>query len=118
MKILLVEDDERVRKILRIHLTKAGHELIEAENGQVGWDMFSVDQFDFILCDIRMPRINGIELVKKIRETSKDIPIIILSGFMDSTMVEEAMSAGANDFLSKPVKKSELLEQIEHCLNN
>ena len=118
MKILLVEDDERVRKILRIHLGKAGHELIEAENGQVGWDLFSGDQFDFILCDIRMPRINGIELVKKIRETSKEIPVIMLSGFMDSTMVEDAINAGANDFLSKPVKKSDILEQIEKYQSN
>ncbi|MBI1387170.1 MAG: response regulator [bacterium] len=118
MKILLVDDDERVRKTLRIHITKAGHVLHEADNGQDGWSEFQNSVFDLVLCDIRMPRLNGIELVKLIRQINPRVPVVMLSGFMESTVVEEALAAGATDYLSKPVQKSELLGKIDQCCSS
>jgi DNA-binding response OmpR family regulator len=115
MNILLIDDESNLLKLLRLPLTKRGHTITEAHNGKQGWDLF-LDQsnvFDVIVTDIRMPVLNGVELLKRLREKDYDIPVIIISAYEDIQSSIEVLRLGAFDFLLKPFKAKDLLAILE-----
>lgn len=127
MKTILVVDDKRVQlKTLRRGLRTRGYQVVEAISGNHALDHLQKEEtIDIVLTDFAMPEMNGIELLQKIRETNKTIPVIIMTAYGDKDLVIEAMHYRCNGFIEKPFNLDELLEMIHktiidpgHRLNN
>lgn len=114
-KILLVEDDRNIQRLLSISLTKAGFTLLTANNGFEGLAALDRERPDLIITDIMMPELDGLSLLKAIqfREDTKDIPIIILSARDSIKDVQTGLETGARFYLTKPFKLNELMGQIK-----
>ncbi len=110
MNILMIDDEPNLLKLLRRPLTKRGHTITEAHDGEQGWKLFleSSNKFDVILTDIRMPVLDGVELLKRLREKEYDIPVIIMTGDGNLQSSIEVLRLGAFDFLLKPFKAADL----------
>ncbi len=118
-KILIVDDNPNVLKLLNISLSKAGYDIVEAENGEVAFQVANKEKPDLIISDIMMPQMDGIELCWMIRENSEVplVPFIFLTSFDDSEMEIRGFRAGADEYLNKPIDRKELLERVEELLN-
>jgi len=112
MNILLIDDDVNLLKLLRRPLARVGHTITEATDGKQGWDLFAEhpSQFDVIITDIKMPVLNGIELLRRLRDREYDVPVIIITGYEDIRSSIEILRFGAFDLLLKPFNAPELLE--------
>jgi CheY-like chemotaxis protein len=117
-KILIVDDNPSVLKLLNISLSKAGYNIVEADNGETAFDVANKEHPDLIISDIMMPQMDGIELCWMIRENSEIplVPFIFLTSFDDSEMEIRGFRAGADEYLSKPIDRKELLERVEELL--
>ncbi|MCP4490174.1 MAG: SpoIIE family protein phosphatase [Gammaproteobacteria bacterium] len=115
MRILLVDDDPSMHRLLTAMLRKMGHEVIHANDGQEAWELLNNDNINFVLSDWRMPRMDGVELSKNLRKTefSHYIYVVLFTGKDDTDDMVIAMEAGADDFLTKPVDARELEVCIE-----
>jgi len=114
-KILIVDDEAPVRKAIRLQLKGTGMEVIEAEDGEQGiklLDSQNALDVNVIICDVRMPKINGVEAVAYFRREYPAIPVIVLTGFPDAKLATEFMKQGAFDYLVKPVEKEALIEVV------
>ena len=114
--ILVVDDEESIRKISRLTLTKAGYEVVEAENGEKAIEVLNTGEnpltVDVILCDIRMPKINGVEAIQYFRTQYPSVQIIVQTGFPDLNLATSLMKQGIVDYLVKPVEKEKLLAAV------
>lgn len=117
-KILIVDDNPSVLKLLNISLSKAGYNIVEADNGETAFEVANREHPDLIISDIMMPQMDGIELCWMIRENSEVplVPFIFLTSFDDSEMEIRGFRAGADEYLSKPIDRKELLERVEELL--
>jgi two-component system chemotaxis response regulator CheY len=121
-RVLIVDDEAQVRKPICISLTRAGYEVVEAENGeQAIVNMNAADNplmVDTILCDIRMPKINGMEAIAYFRSQYPGVPVIVLTGYPDVDMAVSLMKQGVHDYLVKPVSKDDLLGVISKTVES
>jgi len=119
-KILLIEDEEPIRRVLTRILTEQNtdFDITEAEDGKMGFDLLSKGNFDLVLCDIKMPKMDGIEVLKKSKEVGLILPFIMLTGHGNVDTAVDAMKHGAYDFISKPPDLNRLLNSISHALEN
>ncbi len=111
MQILAVEDDPVARRVLRQALTKLGHEVVEAEDGEAALDAMARENFRVIVSDWLMPNMDGLEFCRRVRERPAEdyVYFILLTGRLASAENErEAADAGVDDFLSKPLDMNEL----------
>ncbi|MDQ1341211.1 MAG: hypothetical protein QG567_2369 [Campylobacterota bacterium] len=115
IKILYVEDDLSVRSALSAIIKRRVETLITAEDGEDGYKKYLEHLPDIIITDIKMPIMDGIEMSKKIREHSKNIPIIITTAFSDTEFLLEAINTGINRFVLKPVDSRKLFESLERA---
>jgi DNA-binding NtrC family response regulator len=115
-KILLVEDEESFRQVIGFKLREAGYEVIIAENGTRGYELFTEDHFDLIITDLAMPEMNGLELTKRIKAISTDTPVIVITAFGDIQTAVAAIKLGAEDYLTKPLNWDEFKLAIERAL--
>lgn len=117
-KILIVDDNPSVLKLLNISLSKAGYNIVEADNGETAFEVANREYPDLIISDIMMPQMDGIELCWMIRESSKVplVPFIFLTSFDDSEMEIRGFRAGADEYLSKPIDRKELLDRVADLL--
>jgi len=115
-KILYVEDEPFLAKIVGETLQKQGYEIVLKENGKDAIDAFRIDSFDLCVLDIMLPKMNGFELAEKIREINKIIPIIFLSAKDQTEDVVKGFDVGANDYMRKPFSMEELMVRINHLL--
>ncbi|MCR4749737.1 MAG: response regulator transcription factor [Lachnospiraceae bacterium] len=114
-KILVAEDDNDIVEILRLYLENEGFELVIARDGEEAFNKFQEADIDIALIDIMMPKLNGYELIKKIRDTSI-IPIIVMSAKnMDSDKIL-GLTLGADDYLTKPFNPLEVVARIKSQL--
>ncbi len=112
-RILLADDNRMNRMLAKRILAKAGHSVTEVENGRVAVETAQKDQFDIILMDMQMPEMDGLEATKELRKSRlPDIPIIALTANTGEENVKACLSAGMNDFLSKPFKSEDIKDKI------
>nr|MBV6631148.1 response regulator [Oceanococcus sp. HetDA_MAG_MS8] len=116
--ILAVDDSRSMRQMVTFTLQAAGHQITEAEDGQQAYDIAQTGQFDLVLADVNMPRMDGISLVKKLRELPafKFTPILMLTTEAGSDKKTEGRSAGATGWIVKPFNPDQLLSTISRVL--
>lgn len=116
-KLLVVEDDTSSKILLRRILQEAGYQVDSVYNGVEALDKLKQESYDAVLTDWMMPELDGIGLIKKIRSTLVNQPAIIVVTALSSHDAKiEALNSGADDFIAKPVQKSQLIEHVENCL--
>src|SRR5664279_2677853 len=116
-KILVIDDERAILNTLKEVLEYEKHEVDLAEDGPKGIEMFSVNMYDIILCDIKMAKMDGIEVLGKIIETSADTPVVMISGHGNIDTAVEAIKKGAYDFLEKPLDLNRLLITIRNAMD-
>src|SRR3972149_4909420 len=114
--ILLVEDEEYIRENLSEILHMNGHSVSTAPNGEAGLDLAKRSDFDIVLTDLKLPGMNGIEVIRSVKSISPDTACIILTGYASVETAVEAMRVGAFTYLKKPFSKDELLITIEKAI--
>jgi len=117
-KILIVEDEPRNRRLLEMALRAKGYTLLEAANGGEALDIAMRERPDLILMNIQLPKVNGLAVTKKLRETPefRHTPIIAITGYAMKGDREIAINAGCDAYLSKPINTKELPGMIEAML--
>lgn len=115
-RVMIVDDEDTVRKVLRLTLTKAGYDVVEAEHGGKGIEAIGSDDnmlmLDVIICDIRMPKINGLEAIAFFQQQYPSVPIIVATGYPDQKMATDLLNRGVFDYLVKPVDRDKLLATV------
>ena len=121
-RVLVVDDEPSIRKLVNLSLTKAGYEVVEAQDGEQAIKVLNSDDnplmVDTILCDIRMPKVNGIEAIAYFRAQYPTVPIVVMTGYPDVDLAVSLMRQGVVDYLVKPVSKDELLTVITKSVDN
>lgn len=118
MKALIVDDSSTMRKIVSLALSRAGYTFDEAENGRVGIEKVMQGGIDFVMLDINMPEMNGIEFLEAKAKAASiaKVPVIMLTTQDEKELQEKALSLGAKAFIVKPFKKEELLAILAKVL--
>jgi two-component system chemotaxis response regulator CheY len=116
--IMTVDDAVTMRKLILFTLNGAGHNVLEAEDGIAALALLSSQKVDLVISDINMPRMNGIELIRKLRELPlhKDTPILVLTTESDAAMKNKAKMAGATGWIVKPFRPDQLTEVVGRVL--
>ena len=117
-KLLYVEDEDSVRKYAMSYFNKIFDQVFEAPNALCAIDIFKKEKPQIIITDIKMDNISGIELIKKIRAFDKECQIIILSAFLDTKYLLEAVGLNLVKYLTKPIKQDELHQALVLCADN
>ena len=119
VSLLIVEDEKQIREMLSLRLERNGYRVASAECGKQGLELIEKHRFDLVLLDIAMPEMSGLEVLKSLRQrhSTSELPVIMVSGMNSSKEVVEALSLGANDFVSKPVDFPVMFARIETQLS-
>ncbi|OSZ79853.1 response regulator [Chitinophagaceae bacterium IBVUCB2] len=115
--ILIIDDEKAIRKTLLEILSFEGYKVEEAADGEEGLKKFKEKTFDLVLCDIKMPKLDGIEFLQKAGEINPDVPIIMISGHGNIETAVEAVKKGAYDYISKPPDLNRLLITIRNAMD-
>ncbi len=113
--ILIIDDEKAIRKTLTEILAFEGHKIEEAADGEEGLKKFTEKSFDVVLCDIKMPKMDGIEFLEKAKQHNADIPVIMISGHGNIDTAVDAVKKGAYDYISKPPDLNRLLITIRNA---
>lgn len=119
-QILLIEDEEPIRRVMVKILAEedASYEVTEAENGKAGLNALKKKNFDLVLCDIKMPKMDGIEVLQEANSLGLNVPFIMLTGHGNIETAVGAMKLGAYDFIPKPPDLNRLLTAVRHGIEN
>ncbi|MFN8243468.1 MAG: sigma-54 dependent transcriptional regulator [Ferruginibacter sp.] len=115
--ILIIDDEKAIRKTLSEILSYEGYKIEEAGDGEEGLKKFGEKNFDLVLCDIKMPKLDGIEFLEKAKEINADVPVIMISGHGNIDTAVEAVKKGAFDYISKPPDLNRLLITLRNALD-
>jgi len=115
-KILVIDDQKSIRNTLKEILEYEGNEVVLAETGAIGLELFDADKIDIVLCDIKMPEMDGIEVLQKLMEKSPEVPVIMISGHGNVDTAVDAIKKGAYDFIEKPLDLNRLLVTIRNAV--
>jgi two-component system chemotaxis response regulator CheY len=119
-RVLVVDDEPDVRKVIKRILTKAGYDVIEAEDGEKAIEAIKKGDnpllLDVIISDIRMPKINGIEAINYFQQQWPRVPLIVLTGFPELEMAIDFLKIGVVDYLVKPVAKEKLMNAVAKAI--
>jgi DNA-binding response OmpR family regulator len=110
-KVLVIDDEETIRKFIKIQLGKAGYDVKEAADGEQGMVQLKRDRFDVVICDIMMPKKSGWEVLKEVRlnPATSEIPVIVLTAKNEDDDMFKGDELGATYYITKPFTKSQLL---------
>ena len=121
-RVLVVDDEADVRKSVRLILTKAGYDVVEAENGEKGIAAIKADGnallVDTIVCDLYMPKVNGAEAIGYFREQFPSVPVIVLTGKPDVPNTAALFKQGIVDYLVKPVEAEKLTASVHKAVQD
>lgn len=113
--ILVIDDEKSIRNTLQEVLEYENHKVDQATNGTEGIELFEKGEYDVVLCDIKMPGMDGIEVLEKLHERNHDVPIIMISGHGNIDTAVEAIKKGAYDFIEKPLDLNRLLVTMRNA---
>ena len=118
-KILIIEDEAAIRRVLKkiISEENEAYQVEEAEDGLIGIEMISKSDYDLVLCDIKMPKMDGVEVLEKAKKRKPEIPIVMISGHGDLDTAVNTMRLGAFDYISKPPDLNRLLNTVRNALD-
>ncbi len=113
--LLTIDDSASIRQMIKMTMASAGYNVLEAENGSIGYDVATSSKVDVVVTDLNMPVMNGLEFVRKYRghPSSKGIPIILLTTESDDKLKAQAREAGASGWIVKPFKQEQLISVIK-----
>jgi DNA-binding NtrC family response regulator len=114
--ILIIDDERSIRKTLTEILTYEGYKIEEASDGEEGLKKFKEKNYDLVLCDIKMPKLDGIEFLERAKEINADVPVIIISGHGNIETAVDAVKKGAFDYISKPPDLNRLLITLRNAM--
>ncbi|MBE9581092.1 MAG: response regulator [Proteobacteria bacterium] len=114
-KILVIDDERPILEVLEISLSSEGYDVITAENGEEGLELFEKQGPKLILTDIRMPGMDGIEVLKRIKASDNEAEVIVITGHGDIDSAISALQHGASDFINKPIRDEVLLLSLERA---
>jgi len=115
--ILIIDDEKAIRKTLSEILGYEGYKIDEASDGEEGLSKFKSKSYDLVLCDIKMPKLDGIEFLEKAKEINSEVPIIIISGHGNIETAVEAVKKGAYDYISKPPDLNRMLITLRNAMD-
>ncbi|TLY28520.1 MAG: response regulator [Nitrospirae bacterium] len=115
-RVLAVDDDAKIRDLLDTLLRRKGHQVLTADHGQKGIDVFRRERPDITILDLKMPNMNGIEVLRKIREINPQAPVIILTGAGTETFEKQARDLGVTHFLEKGFSLHELGDALNRMM--
>lgn len=119
-KVLVCDDEKDVREVIRLQLEQHGLHVLEAENGEEAIKIINSENnlvnLGMILCDIRMPKINGVEAIDYLKKNAPGIPIVVITGYPDTELAVDLMKKGVKDYLVKPVEKEKLLKVVDSVI--
>ncbi|AMC12102.1 Fis family transcriptional regulator [Lutibacter profundi] len=118
-KILIIEDEAAIRRVLKKIISEENdsYQVEEAEDGLIGLEMITKSDYDLVLCDIKMPKMDGMEVLEKAKKIKSEIPIVMISGHGDLDIAVSAMRLGAFDYISKPPDLNRLLNTVRNALD-
>ncbi|MAM19446.1 MAG: sigma-54 dependent transcriptional regulator [Christiangramia sp.] len=118
-KILLIEDEASIRRVLVKILSEENkdYEVVEAEDGLAGMERIKNEDFDLVLCDIKMPKMDGVEVLEATKKIKPDVPMVMISGHGDLDTAVNTMKIGAFDYISKPPDLNRLLNTVRNALD-
>ncbi|MBI3808914.1 MAG: response regulator [Nitrospirae bacterium] len=120
-RVLIVDDEESIRKMLRLTLAKVGYDVVEADDGAKGIEAIGTDDnplmVDVVICDIRMPKINGLEAIAYFRQQYPSVPVLVLTGYPDIQLATDLLKQGVVDYLVKPVEQDKLVASVERAMD-
>jgi len=117
-RILVVDDEELVAKILLLHLEEVGYQADWAKDGEEGLAMLEAQPYSLVLLDIWMPRMSGVDVLEQIRKSGSDVAVIMMSGHGSENMAVRCMKSGAMDYFPKPFDLNDALQRVEQALVN
>ncbi|WP_320009185.1 response regulator [Maridesulfovibrio sp.] len=112
-KILVIDDEKATLNMFKMLLTAYGHEVLTAENGEAGVRIFDTEQPDLVMTDIKMPGMDGLQVLGRIKSISPDSEVIVITGHGDMELAIKALNLDATDFLNKPVKREDLEKALK-----
>jgi len=115
VKILVADDEVMMRNLILRILETEGYQITMASSGDQALEMLNAEKFDLLLTDVRMPGMNGFELLKNVKANWPDMAVIVMTGYGDAYTVKEALLLGADEYLSKPFKGHEVSLIIERA---
>jgi DNA-binding response OmpR family regulator len=116
LKLLLMDDEDSLRILVRDELESGGFEVVEANSGEMALEVLQGAHFDLAILDIRMPGIDGLEVLKRIRKENQSTKVIMLTGVDELKIARDSLALGANDFLTKPYDFKTLNSCIQRVL--
>lgn len=119
-RVLVVDDEEAIRSLLRTMLTQAGYDVEEAEDGGKAVEILNSGDnplmVDVIICDIRMPRIDGVEAITYFRAQYPSLPVIVLTGYHDEQLAYSLLRQGIVEHIEKPAERGRILASVAHAI--
>jgi CheY-like chemotaxis protein len=115
-RVLVVDDNDELRRGFRRILRAAGHEVVEASNGQEATELAVAGRFDAVLSDVRMPDMDGVELLRRLHEGDPDLPVLLISGDPDLSSALKAVEYGALEYLTKPIDRDQVQASVARAI--
>jgi len=119
-RILVIDDEPSVRAVVRMTLEKAGYDVLEAENGEKAIEAINAGEnrlvLDAVICDIRMPKINGVEAIEYFQKEYPHVPLVVLTGYPETEMAVSFIRKGVADYLVKPVEAERLRDAVANAM--
>ena len=115
-KILVIDDDASLRRVVEYNLQEAGYQVLSAASGEAGLSMFGEEAPALVITDMKMPGMDGMQVLKAVKERSSETLVIMVTAFGTVDVAVEAMKAGAYDYITKPFNRDELLLTVAKAL--
>lgn len=115
-KILAIDDEKNIRRLIKNEFTLEGFEVITAKDGEQGLDLFDQEKFNLVLLDIKLPGMSGVEVLRKIKAKSAHAAVIMITGFGDIQSAVQCMKLGASDYVTKPFKLDQLIAMVARTI--